>query len=204
MSKRGRFGKYGEIKRLERLRHSGVRSVFKQGLPGGKNSKAHQHFFSGPLTKKIIIRSARLEDLDFIKELSALVFRKYGPYDRTLPRWVDSGSTATFVAEEQGMRVGFAMLGPIFRDRNGQWTAELLAIAVSPVNQGRGIGKRLLEKILETAREHGINRVILHTARNNAIAKKLFSRYGFVAAEKKSGFYHGGQDAVMMSKLMDP
>ncbi len=166
--------------------------------------RAIHYFSSSSLAKEMTIRVAAAKDMDFIRELSALVFSRYGPYDKTLPRWAESENTLTYVAAAKSSHMGFAILGPVFKDRSGQWTAELLAIAVNPKYQGRGIGRALLEKIMETAKGLRINRLTLHTAKTNLVARKLFSRYGFTVAEEKKGFYKGGQDAVMMCKVIEP
>jgi ribosomal protein S18 acetylase RimI-like enzyme len=52
-------------------------------------------------------------------------------------------------------------------------------IVVDPTEQGRGVGRRLLEATLAALRERGAPRVVLMTAAPNASAQRLFERMGF-------------------------
>ena len=80
-----------------------------------------------------------------------------------------------FVAEEGGEIVGFGELG--------QETGEVQGLYVSPSVKGRGVGRRLLRKLEERARAHGLKSLSL-TASLNAVA--FYERAGFEAVEELS------------------
>ncbi|RLB23747.1 MAG: hypothetical protein DRG76_03310 [Deltaproteobacteria bacterium] len=200
MGKRGRFGKYGEVKRLARLREAklGPRTFYNApDIHKRNNSGLPRH---KTLVESVALRKAGEEDRQFIRYLSKKVFREYGPYDITIPRWFDSGAVVTIVAFMESLPVGFAILGPLVSKMPISGESELLAIAVEPTRQRRGIGSLLMERILDEAKSLGIRRISLHTAQRNIPAQRLFKKYGFVIKEKKTNFYVGGQDAVLMRK----
>ena len=146
----------------------------------------------------VSIIPSRSGDADFIQTLSRQVFVQYGPYDKTLPRWYLADMAITFLAIMENEPVGFAMLGRAFYDIPLSRSHELLAIAIAPEVQGQGIGGLLLNKIISNARKQQADTLLLHTARENLPAQKLFTQHGFAVAETKTGFYPEGQDAVMM------
>ena len=81
--------------------------------------------------------------------------------------------------------------------------ADLVAIAVRPEYQTRGVGQRLLTGALETASHlvPAVDRLWLVVADGNARAQRLFSRNGFRAVDGV-GVYPGGQRALRMVKPM--
>jgi [ribosomal protein S18]-alanine N-acetyltransferase len=200
VSNRGRFGKYGEIKRLERLRQAGFRAFLRNKPEKGAPARP---FFGGGMEKPrggFILRRAAQSDVEFIGGLSSRVFDLYGPYGEIVTRWFESGTAVTFVALVGQRPVGFAMIGRPSPSALTETVAELLAIAVEPLNQAMGVGGLLLGKVEEAAVRLQIRRLFLHTATENLRAQRLFARCGYVAAEVKQGFYPAGQDAVLMFK----
>jgi ribosomal-protein-alanine N-acetyltransferase len=149
---------------------------------------------------RVKIRSAGISDASFIGQLSGRVFRIYGPYEDIVSRWFQLEITATIVATMDKRPVGFAMIGDISDRWNLPQISELLAIAVEPEKQGRGIGDMLIREAERKALEFNIKRIFLHTAVNNLSARKLFTKNGYRILEIKRDFYPKGQDAVMMSK----
>lgn len=142
-------------------------------------------------------------DEDFIKRLSRDVFDIYGPYEETIPSWFRSGRSETIVARAENTPVGFAMLGILNSRYDFHSVSELLAIAVEPKWQCKGIGESLLKEADRKAVEMGIKRIFLHTAMDNLKAQRLFSRVGYRPWEIKRSFYPQGQDAYVMAKEPD-
>jgi ribosomal-protein-alanine N-acetyltransferase len=194
VSRGGRFGKYGETKRFARLRQSGWRPAFIQRF----GQMEHPSIPFPPQKGKAAIRQAKPSDKAFIAGLSGKVFSVYGPYRTTVSRWFDSGATMTSISLAEGRPMGFVMIGALPGDREGETRAEVLAIAVVPEFQHRGIGQELLQHAQKYLEELGDQRLFLHTAKENLVAQKLFLKNGFTPVELKKGFYPFGQDALMM------
>jgi len=194
VSRGGRFGKYGETKRFARLRQSGYRPSLTQRV----GPMEHPSIPFSPLKGKTTIRPAKPSDKAFITGLSEKAFSLYGPYRTTVRRWFESGATMTLISTVEGSPVGFVMIGALPGDAEEETRAEVLAIAVTPEFQCRGIGRELLRFAQRKVEEIGEQRLFLHTAKENIVAQKLFLRNGYRPVGTKKGFYPSGQDALLM------
>lgn len=151
-----------------------------------------------PERLQITIRAAEESDVEFAHSLSKKAFSQYGPYEHMLERWFQSGTTETLLALMEKRPVGFAMLGRHQGEWGSRQIAELLAIAVEPGKQKKGIGNSLIQEIVRKASELGIETVALYTGIENMAAQKLFKKNGFIPSKIKKSFYPRGQDALLM------
>lgn len=79
--------------------------------------------------------------------------------------------------------------------------AELLNIAIRPAFRGQGIGKCLLEQVLQEAARHGASRMLLEVRESNLPAKKLYKRYHFTELAVRKNYYNNPvEDAVIMER----
>jgi ribosomal protein S18 acetylase RimI-like enzyme len=200
MSKRGRFGKYGEIKRISRLQKARTTSMHVVGLgtkatKGGTIRKEKK-----PQRLHVELKRAEASDVEFVRNLSHRVFRQYGPYEQMLPQWFESGITLTLLAFMDRMPVGFAMLSRPIPTWVLPRICELLAIAVDPTKQRLHVADLLLKNLEKTAEKLKVKKMVLHTAKQNFPAQNLFMKHGFVPSEIKKSFYPNGQDALLMYK----
>lgn len=83
---------------------------------------------------------------------------------------------------------GFA-LGRITLDE-----VELLTIAVGPDERRKGIGGRILDQFLATARARGGRIVFLEVDARNAAALALYHGRGFACVGQRRGYYGAGAD----------
>jgi ribosomal-protein-alanine N-acetyltransferase len=197
MGNRGRFGKYGETKRLNRLRGSGIRDGYLKGSPARGYPSSKKGFHG---KARLATRPAGRSDKGFIAQLSGKVFNVYGPYRDMVSQWFTTGMTLTRIGLVDGAPAGFAMMGRWLQEESGESVCELLAIAVEPDRQQQGIGGRLLEEMEAEAEKLGEGTLVLHTAVENLYAQKLFSKAGYRPCGIKRRFYPAGQDALMMCK----
>ena len=97
------------------------------------------------------------------------------------------------VAEvEDGALRGYAALAV------GGDEAEVLNIAVAPAWQGHGLGRRLLQALLDAVRHAGRQRVLLEVRPDNQPALALYERSGFRRIGLRRDYYALGVDAVLM------
>ena len=61
-----------------------------------------------------------------------------------------------------------------------------------------GIGSEILESIIETSKEHGVEAMTLEVRRGNESAKTLYKKYGFKEAGVRPRYYEDGEDALIM------
>lgn len=85
--------------------------------------------------------------------------------------------------------------------------AHLLNITVKPESQGRGLGMRLLEHLMQQAHRQGASECFLEVRASNQSAYRLYERYGFNEVGCRKGYYPvagGREDAlVMVCTLLD-
>ncbi|MDQ2086214.1 ribosomal protein S18-alanine N-acetyltransferase [Herbivorax sp. ANBcel31] len=74
-------------------------------------------------------------------------------------------------------------------------------IAVHPQYRRNGIGGRLVQHLINIAKNEKISRITLEVRKSNVIAQKLYTRYGFkVDGVRKEYYSDNGEDAVIMWK----
>lgn len=139
------------------------------------------------------IRPARPDDLPALRHLARQSYLDSRFYfdpgfgrdkaDELYVRWLEScfGDGATFfVAEvaEQDNRIA----GYLAAELSGA-EASIALLGVDPQDQGRGIGRRLLEACLQWLPSRGIRRAHVVTHGRNMRAQRLYQRAGFVVRQ---------------------
>jgi ribosomal-protein-alanine N-acetyltransferase len=80
---------------------------------------------------------------------------------------------------------------------------ELLNLAVAPSSRREGIGKRLLEHLLQEAGQQRAHKVFLEVRASNATALRFYEQRGFAVAGRRCGYYaaYGGgvEDALILA-----
>ena len=150
---------------------------------------------AGPRAPRVFrIRPMRLGDVAAAERLQQLVF----PYDRwtaaALRESLSLGADRWWVIAENltldGVARG-ALLG-VAGVSSGE-VADVLSLAVDPVAQRRGVGRALLDELLDQARAWGADRVLLEVEEANAAAIALYTTAGFTPVSRRPGYY-GGPD----------
>lgn len=102
----------------------------------------------------------------------------------TLSRFVEAGNAATdrlWVAEVDGEFAGCIGLVGL-----PDGAAQLRWFLVETEFRRQGIGARLVERVLDFARNQGFQRILLWTLSELAEARRLYSRYGFQLTETQT------------------
>ncbi len=123
----------------------------------------------------IVIRKARVADASSVLELVNGLAKKEVMLPRS-PASVIENLRDFVVAEEDGRFLGCAALHIVWSDH-----AEIRSIAVRDVEQKRGLGKQLAERLIAEARDLGIARVIAFT-----YVPGFFEKLGFERVEHAS------------------
>lgn len=79
--------------------------------------------------------------------------------------------------------------------------AELLTIAVLPPLRGHGLGAALLAEVMEAVEARGATALFLEVARDNDIARRLYSTAGFREVGCRPGYYAGTDALVLKADL---
>jgi ribosomal-protein-alanine N-acetyltransferase len=100
-----------------------------------------------------------------------------------------------WLMRDAGAPVGYAVVLYVLDE------AHLLNISVVRAAQGRGMGARLLEYLISSARNSGIKQFFLEVRPSNLSALALYRRAGFVEISRRKGYYPspgGREDAIVM------
>ena len=100
------------------------------------------------------------------------------------------------VAEAEGELRGYVILMPAVDE------AEMLVIGVSTAQWRKGLGRMMLNEMLETARKRNFKRVFLEVRPSNVAAIALYRCAGFTEIGMRRGYYqnaNGSEDALVMA-----
>ncbi|WP_026570585.1 GNAT family N-acetyltransferase [Sediminibacillus sp. JSM 1682029] len=107
------------------------------------------------------------------------------------------------VAEDDGKITGYSCLSA-YRDKPAyQWTCEL-SVYVDPDSQGKGIGKWLMEAVLEKAKTLGYHSVISGITAGNQASIKLHEQFHFefIGSFREVGYKFENWQDVWFYQLM--
>ncbi len=97
------------------------------------------------------------------------------------------------VLEDNEMVKGYC----VFRMIAGE--GELFRIALLPEYRGRGLAKKLMERLAECSKEKAVTSIFLEVRESNKIARNLYRSYGFKEECIRKNYYQNPSDnAVIM------
>jgi putative acetyltransferase len=138
---------------------------------------------------EIAIRAAANEDTARVKALVFGVLAEYGwqPGQRSTDSDLDDiegnylrpGGLFELIEDKQGNLLGTVGLYPLDRQ-----VCELRKMYFISGVRGRGLGRRVLERMIESARRLGFKRIELETASVLKAAAHLYVSYGFKPMER--------------------
>ena len=108
------------------------------------------------------------------------------------------------VAESGGAVVGWGSLN-VFNARPAYRHVADFSVYVERAWRGKGVGHRLLERLIEIAREIGYHKMVLATFPTNAGGVRLYERLGFsrVGVYREQGMLDATWvDTLIMEKLL--
>jgi phosphinothricin acetyltransferase len=161
----------------------------------------------------VLIRPAHLDDAEAIRTIYNLEVEGSTATFDLVPRTLDdqrawladrSGAWTTLVAEDAGAVVGFAALSP-YKDRPAYRTTVEDSVYVRHDQRGTGVGRQLLERLLDTAAAHGFHAVMARIEAGGASSRELHARCGFqlVGIEREVGRkFNRWLDVALMQCLL--
>jgi ribosomal-protein-alanine N-acetyltransferase len=145
------------------------------------------------MSDAISFRRATEADIDAVLKIEYAAFSH--PWTRGI--FLDSlKSYEVWLMFEGSQQVGHGVINVIIDE------AHLLNITVKPESQGRGLGLRLLEKLMERAAELKAGECFLEVRSSNQAAYRLYERYGFNEIGRRRDYYPapgGREDALVMA-----
>ncbi|MEV0780003.1 GNAT family N-acetyltransferase [Streptomyces sp. NPDC050428] len=102
------------------------------------------------------------------------------------------GTVVNVVAERDGAVVGWGCLGPCRDEDVSEGAGELYALYVRPEQVATGVGRRLLDVVLERAAADGFAHLLLWVLKENARARRFYETAGFAPDGAEEPFDAGG------------
>ncbi len=97
-----------------------------------------------------------------------------------------------WVYEDEGRVIGYAGLCTVLP------ISDVQTIAISPEYQGQGLGRKMMNLLIDTARELKALDVMLEVRFDNPTAINLYESLGFITIHRRPRYYKGGIDALIM------
>ena len=83
--------------------------------------------------------------------------------------------------------------------------AEIFNLAVLPEKKGQGLGKLLLQAVIQSCQSAGVERIFLEVRVRNFPAQALYLRMVFEIIGRRKNYYsHPQEDALIMEKKVRP
>ena len=104
----------------------------------------------------------------------------------------------TYVVAEQGdLLIGYAGLSKLASSTS----SDIQTIAVTDSHRGSGIGRLLMQSLLEFAREQGAKDVLLEVREDKPTPQALYGSLGFVAIDRRENYYQPDGVAAIVMRL---
>ena len=153
----------------------------------------------------VLIRTARADDADAIVRLTADLGYDVAPADAAarLSRMLTRADQEFLVAEIEGRPVGWIHLGVVEYIETGAF-AVINGLVVDSRDRGQGIGRLLLERAEDWAKERGVSIVRLWSTTSRERAHRFYERLGYTRIKTQYSFAkavgadrHQGFDALI-------
>ena len=142
----------------------------------------------------MIVRRVLPDEMSAVSELRVIAYTADGLLDvnpvyvETLRLLGTDGEGEVLVAEDGGRLLGTIMFepwSPRSEIARGADEAEVRAFAVAPQARGRGVGRALVNALVERAREEGVSRLLLSTQPQMLSAQYVYRARGFVRVPER-------------------
>ncbi len=153
---------------------------------------------SDPVSSRraMLLRSAVPEDFPRLWRLDQICFEPGIAYSqRELRRFLELPGAQSVVAESGQRVTGFALGYP-----DGPDLARVVTLDVDPSFRRSGLGRRLLEALLERLAAAGAERAVLEVDVRNSGAIAFYRELGFRPTRRLPSYYGAGLDAMEMTR----
>jgi ribosomal protein S18 acetylase RimI-like enzyme len=146
--------------------------------------------------RTVMLRPALVSEAGSMAEMSRHLIEaglgwRYTP--QRIAALIRHAETIALVAHDTAGFQGFAVMQ--FSDEQ----AHLVLLCVQPALRQRGIGRRLMDWLLQSARVAGIESIALELRADNAAALAFYRRLGFAQTQLVPAYYEGRVPAQRMS-----
>jgi len=143
------------------------------------------------------LRPMRLDDLDEVMAIERAVY----PFGWTEGIFADCLRVGycCWVLEQEGHVIGYGVMSVAVGE------AHILNIAIASANQRRGLGRRMVEHLLDLGTRLGAETAFLEVRPSNRPAVRLYEVIGFNQVGLRRDYYpaeRGREDALIMARQL--
>ncbi len=135
-----------------------------------------------------------------IYEIEQIAFDNNGYSIYFITQAMEFLSNSIFVAEENDTIIGFCIGALDQKDKTKGW---FLNLAIGKNYQNRGIGYKLMEKLLTFFKNSGCNEVNLTVDPKNSAGIHLYEKLGFEKGKIMKDYFGANKDHLLMIKYFE-
>ena len=143
------------------------------------------------------IRIASEADLENIMQIEKASFGNDAWSKSNMKSEILAPHTTYVVAEESNSLIGYAGLSKL----TSSTSSDVQTIAVSESHRGLGVGRKLMESLLDFAREQKAKEVFLEVREDKPTPQKLYASLGFSAIDRRENYYQPDGVAAIVMRL---
>jgi len=151
--------------------------------------------FPDSVGRKDLMRLRRMRTSDLPEVLTIERASYQFPWEEDIFKDCFKADYSCWVCIENETVLGYSILAMAVGE------AHVLNICVSPTEQGQGIGRKMLENLIEVARGRA-ETMFLEVRPSNTVALALYQNMGFNEIGIRKGYYpaeNGREDAIMLA-----
>ncbi|MEO8648897.1 MAG: GNAT family N-acetyltransferase [Acidobacteriota bacterium] len=142
------------------------------------------------------LTSANLEE---VIRLNNRCFRNGENYTKHTFNYLlsEPGTLSYRIVDDHGNMAGF-----IFVMITNEGCGHVTTIGVAPEHRRRALAQRLLAHMESALIEKGVTAAMLECRVSNLDAQRVYSKAGYVIAQKIANYYNNGEDGILMMKSL--
>lgn len=148
----------------------------------------------------ITIHPATVDDLETLYEIEKECFAAEAFTKEQLGYLLQNPNAMSLVAQMDGENAGF-VIGLTY-NKNKVRIGHIYTIDVAVKHRRRGIGLRLLQELEKTFVEEGVETCYLEVRIDNAAARQLYRKQGYMETERLEGYYPMGIHGIRLKKKL--
>ena len=142
-----------------------------------------------------LIHEAEEKDLQIISELERDLFSEEKWSYFQILREFKNNFSKILVYKEKEEIIGYL----IFREIEPE--IEIFKIGVKKEYQRKGVGTKLIQKLIEIAKEKNISKIFLEVKASNLSAYNFYKKLGFKEMYRRKNYYSNEEAIIMLKEI---
>ena len=161
--------------------------------PGSEQIVEH---FELPAGNTAWIRKMHFQDIFKVHDLEVEAYQDPWSFSHFRHELIDSQVSWPLIAENELELLGYAIVWFVKDELH------IANVATAPAHRRKGIATELLSVIMEEGINRQASRAYLEVRSSNIAAIKLYKKFGFESIGIRSMYYHDGENATLMQRIL--